>query len=59
MHAYWRLSDPADLHVQSAMFAKNISMLGAAILISQFGAGPISIDERGGRKGGGSSQKAD
>jgi uncharacterized membrane protein YphA (DoxX/SURF4 family) len=33
-------------HVQQAMFAKNISMLGAALLITQFGAGEISIDSR-------------
>jgi uncharacterized membrane protein YphA (DoxX/SURF4 family) len=44
MHAFWRLSDPAAIHIQSAMFAKNLSMLGAALLISQFGAGSFSID---------------
>ena len=46
MHAYWRLYDLEAIHVQQALFAKNLSMLGAALLISQFGAGPISIDER-------------
>ena len=46
MHAYWKLSDPAAIHIQSAMFAKNLSMLGAAFLISQFGAGSFSFDER-------------
>ena len=46
MHGYWRLSDPAIVHVQQAMFAKNLSMLGAALLISRFGAGSVSIDER-------------
>lgn len=46
MHAYWRLSNPDVAHVQQAMFFKNVSMLGAALLISQFGAGPISFDER-------------
>lgn len=45
MHAYWKLSDPAAIHIQSAMFAKNLSMLGAAFLISQFGAGSFSFDE--------------
>jgi putative oxidoreductase len=44
MHAYWRLSDPAAIHIQQAMFGKNLAMLGAALLISQFGAGPFSID---------------
>jgi putative oxidoreductase len=46
MHGYWRLHDPAMIHVQQAMFAKNLSILGAAILIGQFGAGEISIDQR-------------
>jgi putative oxidoreductase len=46
MHAFWVLKDPIAIHVQQAMFAKNLSMLGAALLIAQFGAGPISIDER-------------
>ena len=45
MHAYWKQSDPAAVHVQQAMFAKNLSMLGAALLITQFGAGRISIDD--------------
>ena len=46
MHAYWKLHDPAQVHVQQAMFAKNISMLGAALLLTQFGAGPVSVDAR-------------
>jgi putative oxidoreductase len=46
MHGYWKLHDPAAMHVQQAMFAKNISMLGAALLLTQFGAGRISIDDR-------------
>jgi putative oxidoreductase len=44
MHAYWKESDPTARHIQQAMFAKNLSMLGAALLITQLGAGPISID---------------
>ena len=46
MHAYWKLSDAAAIHVQNAMFAKNLSMLGAALLIAQFGAGAVSFDQR-------------
>ncbi len=45
MHAYWKLSDPSAIHVQSAMFAKNLSMVGAALLIAQWGAGPASFDD--------------
>jgi putative oxidoreductase len=46
MHAFWRLSDPHTAFVEQVLFLKNISTLGGALLISQFGAGPISIDQR-------------
>jgi putative oxidoreductase len=45
MHAFWRQHDPAAFHVQQAMFVKNLSMLGAALLLTQFGAGAMSIDD--------------
>jgi putative oxidoreductase len=45
MHAYWRLSDPHTVFTEHVLFLKNLSMLGATLLISQFGAGPISIDQ--------------
>ncbi|HWZ97898.1 MAG TPA: DoxX family protein [Candidatus Dormibacteraeota bacterium] len=47
MHAFWRLQDPAMVHTQQAMFAKNLSMLGAALLLTQFGAGAMSFDQKG------------
>ena len=50
MHAFWKLSDPVAIHIETAMFAKNLTMLGAALLISQFGAGSFSLDERRGEK---------
>ena len=46
MHAFWRLGDPHRAFVEQVMFLKNLSMLGGAMLISQFGAGPFSIDQR-------------
>jgi putative oxidoreductase len=45
MHAFWKLHDPAAVHVQQAMFAKNVSMLGAALLLTQFGASTLSLDK--------------
>ncbi len=45
MHAYWKLQDPAMIHLQQAMFAKNLSMLGAALLLTQFGAGAFSVGQ--------------
>jgi putative oxidoreductase len=44
MHAYWRLSDPNTVFGEQVLFLKNLCMLGSVLLISQFGAGPISVD---------------
>lgn len=44
MHAFWQLSDPVQIHIQRAMFMKNLSMLGGALFLAYFGAGPFSID---------------
>ena len=30
--------------IEQAMFMKNLTMLGGALLISYFGAGPLSLD---------------
>ncbi len=46
MHAFWNISDPAASQMQMIMFMKNLSMLGGAILIAHFGAGPLSLDNR-------------
>jgi putative oxidoreductase len=44
MHAFWTQRDPALYHTQQAMFVKNISLLGAALLLTQLGSGPLSLD---------------
>ena len=46
MHKFWTVTDPMMAQIQMIMFMKNISMLGGALLISQFGAGPASLDAR-------------
>ena len=46
LHNFWAVKDPMMAQPQMAMFMKNISMLGGALLISQFGAGPLSVDAR-------------
>ncbi len=43
MHRFWGLSDPQAAMLQQAMFIKNLSMLGAALLITQVGTGPLSL----------------
>jgi putative oxidoreductase len=46
MHNFWAVTDPMARQMQMIMFMKNVSMLGGALLISQFGAGPWSLDAR-------------
>jgi putative oxidoreductase len=50
MHTFWAMADPAMAQTQMIMFMKNLSMLGAALLISQFGAGPLRLDARSSRR---------
>lgn len=46
MHKFWGLVDPVMAQMEMVMFLKNLSMLGGALLITQFGAGPWSLDAR-------------
>ena len=46
MHNFWATADAAARADQLAHFLKNVSMLGAALFIAYFGAGPMSIDRR-------------
>jgi putative oxidoreductase len=46
MHKFWTVTDPMMQQMQMIMFMKNLAMLGGALLISQFGAGPWSLDSR-------------
>ena len=44
MHNFWAMSDLAQAQTNQIMFMKNLSMIGGALLIAYFGAGPCSID---------------
>jgi putative oxidoreductase len=44
MHKFWTVTDPMMAQIQMILFMKNVSMLGGALLISHFGAGPFSLD---------------
>lgn len=46
MHNFWAVTDPRMHEVHEVNFLKNLSLLGAAFLITQFGAGPWSFDAR-------------
>lgn len=43
MHNYWAVSDPVMRGTQHIMFMKNLSMLGAALMITHLGSGPLSL----------------
>ncbi|MGC1370885.1 MAG: DoxX family protein [Candidatus Sulfotelmatobacter sp.] len=47
MHNFWAVTDPMMHQMQMIMFMKNLAMLGGALLITQFGSGPWSLDRRG------------
>jgi len=46
LHAFWAVADPQMAQMQQVMFMKNLSILGGALLIAYFGAGPLSLDSR-------------
>ena len=46
MHKFWTVHDPMMAQMQMVMFMKNVAILGGALLITQFGAGPLSLDAR-------------
>ena len=46
MHAFWAVKDPMMAQMQFAMFMKNLGLIGCALLVAHFGAGPYSLDAR-------------
>jgi len=44
MHNFWAVTDPMMAQIQLAMFLKNLSLLGGALLLAYFGPGPLSLD---------------
>jgi putative oxidoreductase len=46
LHRFWTVPDPMMHQMQMIMFMKNAAMLGGALLITQFGSGPWSLDSR-------------
>ncbi|HET6418918.1 MAG TPA: DoxX family protein [Geobacteraceae bacterium] len=45
MHRFWGVPDTMVM-MQKVNFMKNMSMIGAALLIANLGSGPLSLDER-------------
>jgi putative oxidoreductase len=46
MHNFWDVQNPNERLIEHAMFMKNLSMLGGALLIAYWGAGPCSLCRR-------------
>ncbi|MCV9927077.1 DoxX family protein [Flavobacterium sp. LS1R49] len=45
MHNFWDIEDPVKHQLVFMTFMRNLSIIGAALMISFFGAGPYSFDE--------------
>jgi len=41
---FWVVHDALMARMHMALFMENVALIGGALLISQFGAGPISVD---------------
>jgi putative oxidoreductase len=46
IHNFWAVADPMMRQIQQINFMMNLSMLGAALIITYFGSGPLSVDKR-------------
>ena len=44
MHNFWAMSDPIMFQIQLTLFMRNVLLLGGALLVAHFGAGPLSLD---------------
>ena len=45
MHNYWKAENSFALMMHHYCFWKNIALLGAALMITHFGSGPLSLDK--------------
>ncbi len=46
MHKFWGTNNAMMAQLQMSMFIRNVSIIGGALLLSQFGPGPWSLDAR-------------
>jgi putative oxidoreductase len=44
MHNFWIYSDPALYQMQLVNFLKNLGLMGGALFLLHYGAGPLSVD---------------
>jgi putative oxidoreductase len=50
MHNFWSVTDPKMAQMQMTHFMKNLALIGGAVLIAFYGAGPLSLDHRHNRQ---------
>ena len=58
VHNFWSVTDPVAAQDQMAHFMKNVSLLGSALVIFYFGAGPLSLDARSRSRSGERKERA-
>ena len=46
MHRFWGVADPQHAQMQMINFMKNLGLVGGALFVAYFGAGPFSLDAR-------------
>lgn len=46
MHKFWQSKDAFSMMMHQYCFLKNVSLLGAALMIAYFGSGPMSLDKK-------------
>ena len=46
MHKFWSAENPFAAMMHHYCFWKNVSLLGAALMITHFGSGPMSLDKQ-------------
>lgn len=46
MHNFWAAKDAMTAQMQMAMFLKNLTIMGGALMVAYFGSGPMSLDTR-------------
>jgi putative oxidoreductase len=51
MHKFWAQPDAMSRQIQMVMFMKNVGLMGGALMLAYFGAGPLSLDARRERAG--------
>jgi putative oxidoreductase len=45
MHNFWAVADPQVATLQRIQFMKNLGLIGGALLLIYYGAGPVSMDD--------------